>query len=86
VTSRGRKTDQLFHVGLGDYDTAGCGQDVLAPNAAGAVRAFCVSLPSDYWRTSPFARVWTKDRSCTVRHWDVDAGQPPAWIITRAQD
>lgn len=81
-----RRDDKLFHVGLGDYETADRPADVLAPDPVGAVRAYCQELPGDYWRFIRAARVWTKDREGNVRYWDVDAGQPPAWIITRAQD
>ena len=83
---KGKEPDQLFHVGLGDYEDAGRGEDVLAPDAVGAVRQFCEGLPGDYWRDSHLARVWTKDRHWQVRQWDVDASQPPAWIVTRAAD
>lgn len=83
---KGKKPDELFHVGLGDYETAGRGEDVLAPDAAGAVRAFCALLPDEYWCYSHLARVWTKGRGGRVQYWAVDAGQPPAWIVTRVRD
>ena len=73
------KAQRVFRVGTVLEE-----RSVVAADAQGAVRQFCLGLPCAYWTYRHDVRVWTRgDGDEQPSYWNVDASHPPAWLIER---